>query len=123
MNHSVITGNLTRDVEKKEGGAASFSVAVNRAWKDSEGVKHEDVDFVPVIVFGSQATNCLKYLHKGSKVGVEGRISVRQYEKEGQKRTYTSIVGKSVEFLSPPKGEGHTQDVAPAPGTTEEVPF
>ena len=119
MNSVSIAGNLTRDVEMKD-GRASFSVAVNRVWA-KDGVKQEDVDYIPVVVFGNQAENCQRYLHKGSKVGVEGRLSVHKYEKDGQPRTYTSVVARAVEFLSPKSTGGNT--TAPPVSSESECPF
>jgi len=137
MNVATIVGNLTKDVEYSvDGPRSNFTVAVNRVWV-KDGEKQEETDFIPVVVFGKSAENCMKFLRKGSKVGIEGRISVRNYEKDGQKRTYTSIVARYVEFLTPkgdqqsgarPMGEdespfvdGTPQD-ARMPGD-EEVPF
>jgi single-strand DNA-binding protein len=102
FNKAIIIGNLARDPEVKytnSGTAvAKMAVAVNRVWM-RDGQKQEEVDFIPVVVWDKQAENCEKYLSKGSAVIVEGRISVRSYEKDGQKRYATEIVAQTVQFL------------------------
>ncbi len=102
FNKAIIIGNLARDPEIKytnSGTAvAKMAVAVNRTWM-RDGQKQEEVDFIPVVVWDKMAENCEKYLTKGSAVLVEGRISVRSYEKDGQKRYATEIVAQTVQFL------------------------
>ena len=105
MNSVCIIGNLTKDVDLQylESGMAKaqFTVAVNRVWRDKEGKKQESVDFIPIVVWSTQAENCNSYLHKGSKVGVEGRLDVHQYEDgEGNRKSFTSIQAHRVEFLT-----------------------
>jgi single-strand DNA-binding protein len=103
MNKFLCTGNLTRDVEKRETNngkaVANFSIAVAR-------FGGEDADFFNVTVWGNQAENCAKYLKKGSKVGIVGTLQNRSYEaNDGTKRTITEIVAEQVEFLSPKQEE------------------
>ena len=96
FNKAILMGNLARDPEVRytatKQAVAKFSVAVNRRWKGTNGEVQEQVDFIPVVVWGSQAELCEKYLTKGAGVLVEGRISVRSYEKDGQKRYVTEVV-------------------------------
>ncbi len=111
FNKAIIVGNLTRDPEIRytaSGTAvARLSVAVNRQWRGQNGETHEEVDFIPVVVWGSQAENCDRYLRKGRPLLVEGRISVRNYEgRDGQKRYVTEIVAQTVQFL----GSGRRDD-------------
>ena len=105
LNKCVFIGRLTRDPELKylpgSGKAVSkFSIAVNRFGKSDEA------DFIPVTVWEKQAENAAKYLRKGSKAAVDGRLQVRQYDdKDGNKRTAFEVVAQSVVFLdSKPKG-------------------
>lgn len=105
-NRAIIAGNLTRDpdvrytVNKK--AYAHFGVAVNRQWKDSNGVLQENTEFINVVVWGPQAENCGKYLKKGSAVLLEGRIQTTSYDaKDGSgKRYMTEVNADSVQFLS-----------------------
>lgn len=107
-NKVIIAGNLARDPDLKYTPTgrprAVFSVAVNKTWKDSEGKLKESVDFLPVVVWGTMADVCKKYLTKGSGVLVEGRLATRSYEKDGIKRYVTEIIAVLVQFLSSPKG-------------------
>lgn len=108
MNKVVIIGNLTKDPETRyttgENPTAicRFTVAVNEKRKNPQTKEWEDSpSFIPVTVFGKQGENCDKYLSKGSKAAVEGRIQTGSYtNKEGQKVFTTEVVASSVEFLS-----------------------
>lgn len=102
MNNVVLIGRLTRDPELKfipgSGTAvAEFSIAVNRPFaKENDKAK---ADFINIVVFGKRGENCSKYLEKGRLVGIEGRIQIDTYEKEGTKRYMTKIIANNVEFL------------------------
>ena len=111
FNKAIIIGNLARDPEIRytaSGAAvARLVVAVNRQWRGQNGETHEEVDFIPAVVWGAQAENCDRYLRKGSALLVEGRISVRSFEgRDGQKRYTTEIVAQAVQFL----GSGGRRD-------------
>ena len=113
VNVVVIVGRITRDVECRYSGSgmaiAKFSVAVDRPrTKDGE----KGADFIPVTVFGKAAENCEKYLHKGSRVGVSGRIQTGSYEKNGTKVYTTDVIANNVEFLES-KGSGAPAEHAP----------
>lgn len=104
FNKAIIVGNLTRDPEVRhtssQKAVATFTLAVNRTWRGANGETQEQVDFIPVVVWGAMGENCGKYLRKGSAALVEGRISVRSYDdKSGQKRYVTEIVAETVQFL------------------------
>lgn len=75
-----------------------FSIAVSRNFTNANGEK--EVDYINIVVWRALAENCSKYLKKGSKVGVSGRLEVRSYEQEGQKRYATEVVADEVSFLS-----------------------
>ena len=114
MNKVLLTGRLTRDPELRSTTSglevASFSIAVNRGFKNKEG--NYDADFFNVSVFGKQAEVVSKYCFKGSQVGVEGRLQSRSYDaQDGTKRYVTDIVADRVEFLSPKK-DGNSNYVA-----------
>ena len=106
MNIVVLLGNLVRDPEKSytQSGMAitRFTIAVNRFRKSEGG---DDADFIRVTAFDKQAELVERYLKKGSKVGVEGRIQTGSYEKDGKKVYTTDVIANRVEFLDR-KGEG-----------------
>ena len=104
MNHVTIIGNLTKapDMRQTTSGknVCSFTVAVNRRFKDAQG--NALTDFFTVAAWGKLAELCARYLDKGSKVFVSGELRNRSYEaKDGSKRTVTEIIANEVEFLSP----------------------
>lgn len=115
FNKAILVGNLTRDPELRytsnQTAVCSFSLAVNRLWRGKNGETQEQVDFIPIVVWGASAENCERYLKKGSAALVEGRISTRSYDdKQGQKRYVTEIVAETVQFLSTPRdGAGRSQ--------------
>ena len=124
MNQVVLIGNLTRDPELRysTGGnqtaVCRFTVAVNDRKRNPQTQEWEDdVDFIPVVVFGKQAENCERFLAKGRKVAVSGRIKTGSYEKDGQKRYTTDVIANSVEFLTPRNegGQGFGQSDYGAP--------
>ncbi len=104
MNKAMIIGNLTKDPELRKTASdvsvCTFTVAVSRQFN------RDETDFIPVVVWRGLADNCSRYLAKGRKVAVFGRIQTRNYEdNNGQRRYVTEIIADDVEFLSP-KGQG-----------------
>lgn len=101
MNMVALIGNLTRDPEVRystnQMAIATFAIAINRPRKKdgSEG----GADFPRITVFGTQAENCQKFLKRGSKVGIIGKIQTGSYDKDGQKVYTTDVVADRVEFL------------------------
>lgn len=109
MNNVTIIGNLTADPElryttgENRKAVTNFTVAINGFG--------DKADFIPVAVYGTQAENCDRYLHKGSKVGVQGRLQTGSYEnKEGRRVKYTQVIASRVEFLSPRDKEEPRQE-------------
>lgn len=132
LNKVILIGRLTRDPELRytpsNGTAnATFGLAVDRPGKNS------GVDFINISVWEKQAETCAQYLSKGRMVAIVGRISVRSYEKDGQKRTYTEVVAEQVRFLDSGNREGATSSSHKPPESDEfakevnlddeEVPF
>ena len=105
MNSMLIIGNLTRDPELRtvntKNGASSvctFSVAVNDRARDT-------ADFFRVTVWGKTGENCMKYLHKGSKVCCHGDVHLSMYTKQdGGQGASLELTAREVEFLDR-KGE------------------
>jgi len=107
MNKVILIGNLTRDPELSTipNGTAvcKFAIAVNRRFSNQEGNK--ETDFFNIIVWRAAGENCAKYLKKGNKVAIVGRVQIREYEQDGVKKYFTEIIADDVEFLTP-KGSG-----------------
>lgn len=107
MNQVILIGRLTKDPEIRyiaSSGTAvtTFSLAVNRDFKDKDGERK--ADFFNITVFGKIAENCANYLAKGNQCAVRGRLQNEQWEKDGEKRYATKIIADQVEFLTP-KGQ------------------
>ena len=105
MNKVFLIGNLTADPQGSTFDSGNtncrFSIAVNRFSRNGEG---NAVDFINIVAWNQLATNCTKYLVKGSKVAVVGSIVTGSYERDGVKRTTFDIRADQVEFLSRPDG-------------------
>ena len=102
MNKVILTGNLTKDVELSETNSgikvARFTLAVQRRFANADGER--EADFINIIVWRTQAENCHKFLKKGSKCAVVGRIQISSYEaQDGTKRYVTEVVADEVEFV------------------------
>ncbi|MGD9675265.1 MAG: single-stranded DNA-binding protein [Candidatus Bipolaricaulia bacterium] len=135
LNRVILIGNLTGDPELRytPGGTARarFSIAVNRQYKDASGQLQEEVTFVPIVTWGSQAENCANYLRKGRSVAVEGRLRIDSFENaEGERVKITEVVASTVQFLGGPTRSSDEPGTVSAPATTdesqppeEEVPF
>lgn len=103
MNKVILIGNLTKDPELATTNSGisvcRFTLAVSRAYSNSEGER--ETDFLNVVVWRGKAENCNKYLKKGSKCAVIGNIQTRSYDaQDGTKRYVTEIVAEDVEFIS-----------------------
>ncbi|EJD5705398.1 single-stranded DNA-binding protein [Staphylococcus pseudintermedius] len=102
LNRVVLVGRLTKDPEFRttQSGVevATFTLAVNRNYKNKNG--EQQADFINCIVFRKQAENVNNYLNKGNLAGVDGRLQSRSYEnQEGRRIFVTEVICDSVQFL------------------------
>ena len=105
INRVNISGNLTRDPELRatSGGAQvlSFGVAVNDRAKNQQTGEWEDrPNFIECTMFGARAEAVSRYISKGSKVAIEGKLRWSQWEKDGQKRSKIEVIVDEIEFMS-----------------------
>jgi single-strand DNA-binding protein len=120
MNKLTIIGNLTRDPESRTTASGStvcsFTVAVNRR-RSSQNSNQPEADFFRVSVWNQQGENCQRYLTKGRKVCVVGRVSVSTYQgNDGNTRASLDVMAEEVEFLSSRQDDaGYTAAPAAAP--------
>lgn len=123
MNVVALIGNLTREPEVRytnnNMAIASFSIAINRPPK-KDGTEG-GADFPRITVFGKQAENVERFLHKGSKVGIVGKIQTGSYEKDGQRVYTTDIVADRVEFLGRPAAEMNNTELGNKVQTMQAV--
>ena len=108
MNKVTLIGNLTRDPEisttPNGNTVCKFGLAVNRRYVNQAGER--DVDFFNVSVWNKLGETCHRFLRKGRKAAVNGRIETRTYEQDGVKKFAIDIIADDVEFLSPADGSG-----------------
>ena len=102
INRVILVGRLTKDPEYRQTpngvSVATFTLAVNRSFTNSQGER--EADFINVVVFRKRAENVNNYLSKGSLAGVDGRIQSRNYENnEGRRVFVTEVVADNVQFL------------------------
>ncbi|HXX58478.1 MAG TPA: single-stranded DNA-binding protein [Thermodesulfovibrionales bacterium] len=129
-NKIILIGNLTKDPELRytpQGTpVASFRIAVNSKYKQSDGFKEETL-FIDIVTFGKQAETCSQYLNKGSSVLAEGRLQERRWESEGQQRSKVEVVAQTIRFLpkrSDAKGQSPAEtDSTPPEEMTDLEPF
>ena len=106
MNSIMIIGNLTKNPELRSTtdgtSVCGFTVAVNRPKTRSDRENNTDpgADFFNVNAWRQKGEVCAKYLQKGSKVAVTGRISLRTWEKDGKHGASLEVTADEVEFLS-----------------------
>jgi single-strand DNA-binding protein len=122
MNKVILIGRLTDNPEVRYSnkGDEALAVARYRLAVDRIG---EGADFISCVAFGKQGEFAEKYLKKGTKVAVEGRIQTGSYEKDGKKVYTTDIVVERHEFCErrseePPKSEGEFIDAV-----EDKLPF
>lgn len=124
FNQVVLMGNLTRDPELRTtpNGATvcSFSLALNRSYKNAEGDWTEATDFIDIVAWGPLGERVAQYLTKGRPALVNGRLQSRSWEQEGQKRSKVEVVAQDVTFLgggggAPASRDEPSDDAAEAP--------
>src|ERR1700752_4617148 len=103
FNQVTLMGNLTRDPELRTtpNGASvcSFSLALNRSYKNAEGNWTEVTDYVDIVAWGPLGERVAQYLTKGRPALVSGRLQSRSWEQDGQKRSKMEVVANDVTFL------------------------
>lgn len=137
INRVIISGNLTRDPELRSTATGmpvlSFGVAVNDRRKNNQTGEWEDYpNFLDCTMFGTRAESLSRYLTKGTKVSIEGKLRWSQWERDGQKRSKVEIIVDELEFMSSRNsGEGSYSapvNAAPmidasSPIYDEDIPF
>lgn len=140
INRVNISGNLTRDPELRttQSGAhvLSFGVAVNDRRKNPQTGEWEDYpNFIDCTMFGSRAEAVKRYLSKGSKVAIEGKLRYSQWERDGQKRSKLEVIVDEIEFMSRSDNQSAPMQNQSAPATNgvpvppapdvydEDIPF
>jgi len=120
LNKVLLIGNLTRDPELRSTpsgqSVATFGLATNRVWKDPQtGERREAVEFHNIVLWRRLAEIAGQYLHKGSKIFLEGRLQTRSWQDQsGNKKYMTEIVAENMQMLDrKPQGGAPYQPAAP----------
>ena len=125
INRVNISGNLTRDPEMRHTASGmqvlSFGMAVNDRAKDANGEWVDRPNFIDCTMFGARAEAVSRYISKGSKVAVEGKLRWSQWEKDGQKRSKIEVIVDEIEFMSRREDVAQQQPAAaPVPDVYDE---
>lgn len=143
VNKAIIIGNLGADPEIRytQSGTqvASFTVATTERWRGQDGQMQESTEWHRIVAWAKLAEICGEYLHKGSRVYIEGKIQTRKWQDQsGNDRYTTEIVAREMKMLSPRGGSEGGGDMYgdsyeksfPEPpkgmgygGTGDDVPF
>ena len=105
INKVLISGNLTRDPELRSTASGtsvlSFGVAVNDRRRNQQTGEWEDYpNFIDCTMFGSRAESVSRFISKGSKVAIEGKLRWSQWERDGQRRSKIEVIVDEIEFMS-----------------------
>lgn len=109
FNKVILMGNLTKDPELRTipsgQTVCSFSIAVNRSWKNAAGEQQEAVDYIDCNAWGKAGELISQYMQKGRALLVSGRLQQRSWEQDGQKRSKVEVVVEDFNFVGGP-GDG-----------------
>lgn len=121
INRVVLVGRLTRDPELRAlpsgVSVCGLRIACSSSRKDAEGDYHERPNYFDVSVYGGSAESVSRYMRKGSRVAIDGRLEWREWETADrssgigqQKRQAVSIVAETVQFLDTPGAQRREQE-------------
>jgi len=128
LNKIMLIGNLGRDPELQVTSDGTpftrFSLAVSRTYKTANGEKREETEWFNVVAWRQLAETCERYLHKGSKVYIEGRLQQRKYtDKNGIERSGVDVVASDMEMLTPKAASSGSEGYAAGSGDDRGDPF
>lgn len=122
MNKVFLIGRLTKDPEVRRATAgtavARYTLAVDRRFKDENGER--TADFINISAFGKSAEFAEKYLFRGTKISLVGRISTSTYEKDGKRMYRTEVMAEEQEFCESKRAESN--DMVKRPSSDGFVP-
>ncbi|MBE0583073.1 MAG: single-stranded DNA-binding protein [Desulfofustis sp.] len=136
INKAIIIGHLGADPEARftQSGApvTTFNVATSERWKDQQGNQQEATEWHRIVAWRNLADICGKYLQKGTKVYIEGKIQTQKWQdQQGVDRYTTQIVAREMKILSggrqsdgqQQQGSGDSYGGYEPPPMGEDVPF
>lgn len=127
VNKVILVGNLGQPPEMRTSPngsvVANLNVATGEAWKDQQGQLQERTEWHRVVMFGRTAEIARDYLHKGSKIYLEGRLQTRKWQdKNGQDRYTTEIVAQEFQMLDRAQGDNGQGQGQPQPRQNRAAP-
>jgi len=134
INKATLIGNLGQDPEIRytQSGTrvATFTVATTERWKGQDGQMQESTEWHRIVAWQRLAEICGEYLHKGSRVYIEGKIQTRKWQDQnGNDRYTTEIVAREMKMLTPQNGQSSSDngysppEPPPQYNSGEDVPF
>src|SRR5438876_5761221 len=128
LNKIMLIGNLGRDPELQVTSDGTpltrFSLAVSRTYKTSSGEKREETEWFNIVAWRQLAETCERYLHKGSKVYIEGRVTQRKYtDKNGLERTSVDVNATDMEMLDSKPASSGSESYSGASAGGNNDPF
>ena len=127
VNKCIFVGNITKEVvvftfdngTKK----TSFCIAVNESYKNKQGEKIENVEFINIVCWRNLAEVAETYLKKGMQIYIEGKLKTRMWEKDGQKHYTTEVYADQMQMLSKKEAIQGTQTNEPKAEPENDLPF
>lgn len=122
MNRYTAIGNLTKDPICRNAGdskVCNFSIAINE-YHYTNGTKNQSTFYIDVECWNKQAENCTKFISKGYKVAIEGKLKTNSWEKNGQKFTKFICVADRVHFLGSEDSNKNSKNQEPTQKPSEE---
>lgn len=125
VNQVTLMGNLTRDPELRQTpngqSVCSFSLALNRSYKGSNGEWQEATDYVDIVAWANLGERVAQYLTKGRRCLVIGRLQSSSWEQEGKKRSKVEVIANDVTFLDS-RGADSNNESGPSDSPASEKP-
>ncbi len=128
LNKIMLIGNLGRDPElnvTSDGTAVTkFSLAVSRTYKTASGERRDETEWFNIVTWSKLAETCERYLHKGSKVYIEGRLTQRKYtDREGVQRTSVEVIANDMKMLDSKSASGSSETYSAVGAGDSNDPF
>lgn len=113
VNKVILIGNVGKDPEvkylEKDVAYARFTLATNESYKNKNGEKVTNTEWHNIVVWRGLAKVVENYVKKGSKLYIEGKLTYREYEQDGQKKYFTEIVCRELTMLDSKESNSHSE--------------
>ena len=127
INKCILVGNVggAPKINTLDNGTkkASFSLATSKSYKTKQGEKKQETQWHNIVCFGKLVDVIEKYVDKGNKLYLEGEITYNEYEKDGVKKYFTTIICVNMTMLGGDKKESTPQPVSGGNTNTDDLPF